>query len=166
MISSISNRRLGPFPTSGSRCAPWARTPPAACRYVWPVKIPGPGAVYQAARRRRRFTQRTSPVGPVFEHKALPLADHAHPLKAFDRRRSCRRRLHSTRRTDQPLQRAIIRLLPVLNTLLQLARPLSARVAFPQASFRPVYVTEYSWGGKSYPSLSFLLESQRCHPRG
>jgi hypothetical protein len=69
---------------------------------------------------------------PGFEHQALPLADHAHHLEAFDRRRSCWQRLESSRRVYQQLQRAVIRLqtvveildLPVLNALLQLPSPL------------------------------------------
>jgi len=43
-----------------------------------------------------------------FDHEALPLADHAHHLKAFDGRRSGRQRLETARRIYQPPQRAVI----------------------------------------------------------
>jgi hypothetical protein len=49
-----------------------------------------------------------------FEHEALPLADHAHDLEAFDCSGRRRNRLESLRRLDHPLQRAVIRLQPVV----------------------------------------------------
>ena len=62
----------------------------------------------------------------------MPLADHPHDLEALDRRRCRRQRLESSGRIDQPLERAVIRLqpvveafnLPVLNALVQLTSPL------------------------------------------
>lgn len=67
-----------------------------------------------------------------FEHEALPLADHPHDLEALDHRRSRGQGLESTRRINQPLQCAVIRLqpvveifnLPVLNAPIQRASAL------------------------------------------
>jgi len=42
-----------------------------------------------------------------FEHEALPLADHAHDFKTFDRRIGRWQRFKPTRRIYPPFQRAV-----------------------------------------------------------
>ncbi len=77
---------------------------PRRCRRLCCIGKPAtknalPNAAYQAARRNKRFTKRTSPVAPA-SSKTMPSADHVHGLEALDRCRRRGQRIEPIRRMD------------------------------------------------------------------